>query len=193
MILVEDDRIIVRDDASQGGTFVNDTRIETTACLFHGDRLRVGKLEFEAVISPSSTSALPSSTSPSAANNEPGVTEAGVTEPAVAAADSEAAHRETIPSTDTIAELVVDMLIAEDEQERNRRRYDPAARSFHLHVEPASEPEAAAPTSEKVNPFEKRPPAKLPPPPPVRGNDSVDAAEQALAQLLGPQTKKKPS
>src|SRR5688500_5144390 len=50
MILVEDDRVVVRDDASHGGTFINGVRIDATACLFHGDRLRVGKLEFEVLM-----------------------------------------------------------------------------------------------------------------------------------------------
>ena len=168
MILIEDDRVIVRDDASQGGTFVNGQRIDTTACLFHGDRMRVGKLEFEVLMPASRVSG---------------------TEPE-ATPEPEIAHKETVTeTTDTIANFVVDMLLTEDEADRDRRRFDPAAREFH--VEPhtsAEKPASPPPEKSKVPP--KRPPAKLPPPPPVRGNDTVDAAEQALTQLLNTSKKK---
>jgi pSer/pThr/pTyr-binding forkhead associated (FHA) protein len=46
----ESDRIVVRDLGSRTGTFVNGSRIDRSACLFHGDRLRVGRLEFEIVL-----------------------------------------------------------------------------------------------------------------------------------------------
>jgi pSer/pThr/pTyr-binding forkhead associated (FHA) protein len=50
LIWLEADRIVIRDFDSQHGTYLNGTRIDRTACLFHGDRLRVGRLEFEIVV-----------------------------------------------------------------------------------------------------------------------------------------------
>jgi pSer/pThr/pTyr-binding forkhead associated (FHA) protein len=51
MIQRDADRIVVRDRGSRLGTFVNGARIDQSACLFHGDRLRVGRLEFEVILS----------------------------------------------------------------------------------------------------------------------------------------------
>jgi pSer/pThr/pTyr-binding forkhead associated (FHA) protein len=49
-ILLEPDRIVVRDEGSRLGTYLNGRRINAAACMFHGDRLRVGHLEFQVVI-----------------------------------------------------------------------------------------------------------------------------------------------
>ena len=47
LITLDSDRIVLRDFNSTHGTYVNGTRVQGTACLFHGDHLRVGRLEFE--------------------------------------------------------------------------------------------------------------------------------------------------
>ncbi len=46
-VLVEEGFVAIRDFGSKNGTFVNNERIRTEAELKNGDRLRVGKLEFE--------------------------------------------------------------------------------------------------------------------------------------------------
>lgn len=188
MILVENDRVIVRDDASQGGTFINGDRIVTTACLFHGDRLRVGKLEFEVLMQDSSRSDTRTESPPSA-------THPAENSPETSIPDDARAQRETVvETTETIADLIVDMLCMEDEADRDRRRLDPAALEYHIHSEiPANAENANGEPPEKQKIPVRRPPTGLPPPPPVRGNDSVDAAEQALTRLLDSQLKKKPS
>lgn len=50
VIHIERDRVVIRDDSSGQGSFVNNAPIEGTACLFHNDRLRIGRLEFEVLI-----------------------------------------------------------------------------------------------------------------------------------------------
>ncbi len=50
MIQVSTSKVIVRDLGSRNGTFVNDNRIESDCELKLGDRLKVGKLEFEVLI-----------------------------------------------------------------------------------------------------------------------------------------------
>jgi len=50
MVLVEDDGVVVRDLGSRNGTYVNDQRIVGEQMLAHGNRLRVGPLEFEVCI-----------------------------------------------------------------------------------------------------------------------------------------------
>lgn len=53
VILVEESFVAVRDFGSKNGTFVNDEQIMGEQELHHGDRLRVGQLEFD-VVSPAS-------------------------------------------------------------------------------------------------------------------------------------------
>jgi predicted component of type VI protein secretion system len=176
MILIEADRVVVRDEASETGTFVNGVRIQPSACLFHGDRLRVGNLEFDVLMSTSDHAepTVPPGSVPTNRLPNQGDTVVG--------------------QLDTIAELVVELLTHEDEADRERRRLDPAAREFRPgNPEPATGSEAAEPAAPpKVKTFVKRPPTKLPPPPPVQGKDTVDAAEQALNVLVTPAAKKKP-
>lgn len=46
-ILVDEGFVAIRDFGSKNGTFVNDERVRAEAELKNGDRLRVGKLEFD--------------------------------------------------------------------------------------------------------------------------------------------------
>jgi len=50
-ILVKDAFVIVRDSSSKNGTFVNGRQVMGEQVLQHGDRLRVGQLEFDIDIS----------------------------------------------------------------------------------------------------------------------------------------------
>ena len=49
-ILISGDSVILRNLNSRNGTFVNDERIQGDHELKAGDKIRIGKLEFEAVI-----------------------------------------------------------------------------------------------------------------------------------------------
>lgn len=49
-ILVHDDQITIRDLNSRNGTYINDQRVEGDRVLNSGDKLRIGKLEFEVMI-----------------------------------------------------------------------------------------------------------------------------------------------
>lgn len=51
-IVIDGDQVLLRDLDSAGGTFLNDFRIEQERILQDGDRLRVGRLEFELAIEP---------------------------------------------------------------------------------------------------------------------------------------------
>jgi len=46
----EADRVVLHDGGNITGTYLNGGRLEGSACLFHGDRLRVGRLELEVVM-----------------------------------------------------------------------------------------------------------------------------------------------
>lgn len=58
VIDLEPDRIVVRDRGGLLGTYVNGHRIDGSACLFHGDRLRIGRLEFEVAVELPATTAI---------------------------------------------------------------------------------------------------------------------------------------
>src|SRR6188508_3388059 len=49
-ILVHDDEVSIRDLNSRNGTYINDERISGDRTLTSGDKLKIGKLEFEVLI-----------------------------------------------------------------------------------------------------------------------------------------------
>ncbi len=49
-ILVDDGKVLLRDLDSESGTFLNDERIANAMVVHDGDRMRVGRLEFDIVI-----------------------------------------------------------------------------------------------------------------------------------------------
>jgi predicted component of type VI protein secretion system len=156
---------LVRDLYSEGGTFVNDVQVEHEQPLQAGDRLRVGRLEFEVVIDRS--------------------------EEARAAKEKAAGKSKADP----VADYISDLLVEADEEDRARRLEDPESRQFHVSGsdsaeaqdegaasgEGASEQEAEA--KKKVRP-PRRPPGKLPPPPPITGESTVEAAEETLKKIF---------
>jgi predicted component of type VI protein secretion system len=48
---LEADRVVLHDGGSESGTYLNGKRLDASACLFHGDRVQVGRLVFEVVLS----------------------------------------------------------------------------------------------------------------------------------------------
>ena len=50
VILVEEGFLAVRDFGSKNGTYVNDDQVMGEQELYHGDRLRVGQLEFDVIV-----------------------------------------------------------------------------------------------------------------------------------------------
>jgi len=51
-ILISEDSVLIRDLNSRNGTFVNGEKIQGDCELKKGDKIRIGQLEFEAVIKP---------------------------------------------------------------------------------------------------------------------------------------------
>ena len=49
-ILVQDGKVVLRDLESRNGTYLNDERLEGEQVITLGDRLRVGRLQFEFLI-----------------------------------------------------------------------------------------------------------------------------------------------
>ena len=164
-IISEPNGIFVRDLHSESGTFLNDERVTMKQAISHGDHLRIGKLEFEVVI-----------TAPQKPASEGGVS------PRVQVAKPR--------KQDSIGDDISELLSAADEEERARQKHDPSARQF---VPPAPvKPVEAEETKEKrklVRPPQK-PPGKLPPKPKVVADNTVNAAEEVLKKFFDKPQKK---
>ena len=146
------DALWVHDLDSETGTFVNDVRSVGKTRLLMGDRLRIGRLEFEVVIT-----AEPESTP----------------------------RRDQASEPDSMSEFVSDLLGEADAAERTRRMADPTARQFsNSSVEVEAKPAEAVVASKPVARPNRQPPKKLPPAPELVADDSVQAAEETLKQIL---------
>jgi predicted component of type VI protein secretion system len=98
---IEPEQVTLRDLASENGTFVNGVRVESTHALQNGDRLRIGRLEFEVLIE----------------------------DPAPVWEVGPRTHNDTIH--DAMAETVCDILCAADEKDRVERLQNPELRQFN--------------------------------------------------------------
>ncbi|MBP85115.1 MAG: hypothetical protein CMJ64_00085 [Planctomycetaceae bacterium] len=150
-IVIDGDQILLRDLDSETGTFLNDFRIDQERLLQPGDRLRVGRLEFELDV-----------------------------ERSVSKATREA---------DPVDDLISNMLVEADEEERATRLADPQARHFKIDPQDAAaepdEPEEEdrlTALRKKIPP--KKPPGKLPPQPTITADDTISAAAETLKKLL---------
>jgi pSer/pThr/pTyr-binding forkhead associated (FHA) protein len=158
---IEPKKVILQDLASETGTFVNGIRIEYAHALKNGDRLKVGKLEFEVLIEdPSPVWEL---------------------EPHVDGGDT--IH-------DALSETVCNLLSAEDEKDRIRRLQDPELRRFSLPSaeKPTSQAEDRTTKPKrkgKAGPKKtKGRPGKLPVRPRL-GEDASVAAAETLPRWFG--------
>ena len=147
------DALWVNDLDSQTGTFVNDVRTVGKTRLAMGDRLRIGRLEFEVVIVPQPESHHP--------------------------------RREPAALRDPMSEFVSDLLGEADAEERAQRMADPSIRQFDSSLsEPEPTPIETGNTPQTVARPTRQPPKKLPPPPELVADDSTQAAEETLKQIL---------
>jgi predicted component of type VI protein secretion system len=164
-LLVDQQRAIIRPLSDQAATFVNGQPVELEQTLQSGDKLRIGRLDFEVLITED--------------------TAAVKTEPR---AESEAVPE---PERDPAAEELSDLLAQADERERLERQEHPELRVMHLEAEG----KPAAPQADEAAELEeaakhkrhKKKPGKLPTRPPkdeITGEDSTDAAQQALRKLF---------
>jgi pSer/pThr/pTyr-binding forkhead associated (FHA) protein len=100
--LVEPEQVILQDLSSQTGTFVNGRPIKSSRILKNGDRLRIGRLEFETLI-----------------EDPTPVWETGPR------GDGDTIH-------DAMSDTVCNLLSAADEEDRKRRLENPELRQFCL-------------------------------------------------------------
>ncbi|MFV1969069.1 MAG: FHA domain-containing protein, partial [Pirellulaceae bacterium] len=174
-ILTKDDRVVVRDLNSRNGTLVNGEKIQSDQVVESGDRVRVGKLEFEMIIE----------ASPQASET-------------AAAPEKEEAVQEASaignPDTESIDFDVSEWLDQADAVEVARRQAEPDTRQFQLdetdriQLEEGGEEPADAEKEEGANPQrtppKKQPPGKLPDRPSSQAATSRDAAADMLKKFF---------
>lgn len=155
-IRLQPDEIVVRDLASESGTFVNDERVAGERSLQAGDRLRIGRLEFAVVVE---QAAAPPPTS------------------------GKRAGRDSM--SDFISDLLVEEDEKERAQRLHdpaTRQFRPVATPAPQASEAAETAKDAA-AKKKARP-EKKPPGKLPLPPSVNADSSTEAAEETLKKIF---------
>jgi predicted component of type VI protein secretion system len=175
ILVMRDNRLLVQDLASRNGTFVNEKRLPTDKAkvLQSGDKLRVGKLEFDVVIEHGLQAA-----------KKPEVTSVG-----------EAAARTVESSSESRFEAIdVNSWLDEaDQVDRVRKLSDPDTRQFRIDSVP-EDASASGDSDEisgddsklqKLKPPQKAPPGKLPASAnKSMSNDSRQAADNALKKFF---------
>lgn len=170
-IMTDGQQTFVRPLSDVAPTFVNGRQVEREQTLQAGDQLRIGRFDFEVLIV----------VEPAGADRQP-ATQAAPTRPSA----SGLAATPNPAATD-----LYDLLTEADERERVDRQMHPELRVLHLASTP---PEAESSESDQADAIEqpeqkpgKKKPGKLPTPPPkneISGEDSTDAAQQALRKLF---------
>lgn len=171
LIKVVDSHITVEDLGSRNGVFVNGRKITEATHVRAGDKLQIGKLQFELVVDV-----------PIGAGKRPVVK------------DIKDAASRTTSDSGLVDTDISDWLSEADEVERARRLTDPDTRQFRLDEtdrisleKSAKEAEGVSQDSsisgEKKKP-EKKEPGKLPPRPTSATKDSKEAASESLKKFF---------
>ena len=173
VIRVADSQVSIEDLGSRNGVFVNGRKILEAQSIKAGDKLQIGKLQFELVVDV-----------PIGAGKRPAVKDI-----------KEAAARTSSDSGLMVDTDISDWLSEADEVERTRRLTDPDTRQFRLDEtdrisleKSAQETDANAQESSdsavKKKKAEKKEPGKLPPRPAQSTKDSRDAAAESLKKFF---------
>lgn len=189
-IVIRDEVAEVRDLKSEGGTFLNGIRIKRCR-LADGDLLQVGRYKFFVAVEQDAPAEL-------AVDAGGGEQESNRDTVEMSNATSD-----TVVGEPPVDDLVNDLLTEADDEARQYRLEYPAARYFRpeapaavpnaLDEEAQESPEVENPKEESVARKKRRrePPGKLPPPPEITATDSVNAAEQALDEIIRPAKQRK--
>jgi pSer/pThr/pTyr-binding forkhead associated (FHA) protein len=118
-IIAEDGGIFLRDLRSESGTFINGERVTAKRPIANGDHLRVGKLEFEVVIS----APAPAATN-SQAKRKPDPIGDNISE-MLAAADAEERSHKHDPASRFFKPPAPDTTVAEDKQSEKKKPVRP--------------------------------------------------------------------
>jgi pSer/pThr/pTyr-binding forkhead associated (FHA) protein len=194
MIVTTENEVVVRDLQSRNGTFVNGEQVKEESVLLTGDVLRVGPIEFEALIEQKASK--PKQTAVKDIKEAVVRTAAGGTDDA---------------DPGDVSQWLTDA----DEEERQKRMATPETRQFRvddtahkiqLGGAAAPPPEVEEAATEEVKPGsgedtkigasatdqtkamparpQKKPPGKLPPRPAVQTNNSREAAADVLKKFF---------
>lgn len=176
-LVVDQQQAIIRPLSDKAATYINGQRVALEQALRAGDQLRIGRLDFEILITEEPAAVSAESPAESGTRHEPEV---------------ESGELASETARDPAAEEISDLLAQADERERIERQEHPELRVFHLEPgEKAAEPQvdeaAALEEAAKKNRRHKKKPGKLPTRPPkdeIKGEDSTEAAQEALRKLF---------
>jgi len=166
-VLLQNDKVVVRDLGSRNGTFVNDLPIgKKEEPLVTGDKLQVGPLKFEVTIT-----------------DDAGV----VQEPT----DSRVMHQQNADESGDSG-LLSQWLLAADMADQDGRAEDPETRNFILDQEGEDEEGSgnetitldSAKSAGLLKGKKKKEPGKLPPPPKESTANTQEAAAETLKKLF---------
>jgi len=164
-IVVAESEVRLRDLGSDSGTFLNEQRVEVERLLQSGDRLRIGRLEFELVIEASAAAHV----------SKGNAVDEFVSELLVEADEEERATRIADPR---LREFHLEEVAKQEHTE------EPA--------EESAEEDRESALRKKLP--RKGKPGKLPKPPSFTAEDTVSAAEQTLKKIFEqPKTKRRDS
>jgi pSer/pThr/pTyr-binding forkhead associated (FHA) protein len=174
-IVTLENEVIIRDLKSRNGTFVNGERVNGEAVLLAGDVLRVGPVEFEALIEQTPGKAKRSKVSD------------------IKEAVARTAGGNSVPATTELGD-VGDWLDEADTQEKQRRGIAPETRQFRMDETTLSTGDSDAsnanvetkplPPEPKKTDKKKQPPGKLPPRPSTQSENSRAAAADMLKKFF---------
>ena len=174
-IITTDTEVVVRDNSSRNGTYVNGERVGEESVLLTGDVLRVGPLEFELIIEQTAAKIKRSKVSD------------------IKEAVARTAEGGGVSAT-TELDDISDWLDEGDDAARQRKVLDPDTRQFRLDDtsnpgEVEAKAEQATTDTKAMEPENgkrpvKKPPGKLPPRPSQQSKDSREAASDMLKKFF---------
>lgn len=159
-ILLQDDKVVVRDMGSRNGTYVNDVAIgKQEETLITGDILQVGPLKFEVAITDDS----------------------GI----IAMPTDSRLRRQKEAEESGESGLISQWLLDADQMAQSHRTSDSESRQFQL-AEPTEtdEPTGSEPNTIEAAKVNKKKPGKLPPRPTESTQNTQEAAAQTLKKLF---------
>ena len=180
-IKIQDGKAIVADMGSRNGSFLNDAKLTKPTVAKNGDRLRVGRLEFEFVLDPVKSAKNPK------------------VKDVVDAASRTASTAKSVKKS-SIEDSISDWLVDEDDDSPFDDPDFDASETVQFSLEETrefvrnseeevaekevAEKEEVKATDAKAKRIDKKKKGKLPPRPKKSHGDSTDAADDILKKLL---------
>ena len=191
VLFVESEGIRLRDLKSRNGTLVNGTKSEGDVALKSGDKIAVGPLEFEILMSPETAASPQQVPSPAKAAQAPKQPTDKAETKQPSSTTAKAAAQASGGKGNLGDDDIFSWLEEGDEVDREERQADPSTRQFKAEEANTETVDIAKPDGKgsdtdvgKKKKKEKKEPGKLPPVPVKASENSQEAAADALKQFF---------